>query len=102
MIRRPPRSTLFPSTTLFRSPLLDPPDLGAGTDVPDGHDVLPRNEGSEPRRSLGADRVEAGLQLVQLLGFGVGRGGEDRKSTRPNSSYLVISNSVFCFTKKTT
>src|SRR2546426_7407015 len=68
MIRRPPRSTLFPYTTLFRSPwdaaIVDKPGLG------------------------------------KIL---IGRGAvnqKDRKSTRLNSSHLVISYAVFCLKKK--
>src|SRR5256885_8571518 len=73
MIRRPPRSTLFPYTTLFRS---DRARSGAG--VP---------------RSLLAPH---GARPV-----GAVRGGDrDRKSTRLNSSHLVISYAVFCLKKK--
>src|SRR5256885_13185226 len=73
MIRRPPRSTLFPYTTLFRSRL--PPRRGG----------LP-----EPRR--GPERT---LREPRRRG-----GGGDRKSTRLNSSHLVISYAVFCLKKK--
>src|SRR5256885_8631427 len=71
MIRRPPRSTLFPYTTLFRS-----------------------------IQKRGYNRIEGGraadLHLVQhQLG-----GAADRKSTRLNSSHLVISYAVFCLKKK--
>src|SRR5256885_13251857 len=70
MIRRPPRSTLFPYTTLFRS-------------------IADR------------DRIEeavAGAHMV-FITAGMG-GGTDRKSTRLNSSHLVISYAVFCLKKK--
>src|SRR5256885_11508296 len=67
MIRRPPRSTLFPYTTLFRSRDGAPPRLG--------HAVHRRNPLS-------------------------GESGLDRKSTRLNSSHLVISYAVFCLKKK--
>src|SRR5256885_8981625 len=70
MIRRPPRSTLFPYTTLFRS-LVDEADERL------------------------ADRLE-GAVVIEVLG--VDRG--DRKSTRLNSSHLVISYAVFCLKKK--
>src|SRR2546426_6990210 len=69
MIRRPPRSTLFPYTTLFRS---------HGVERRDGVAAL-EAAGSPPRVS-GVDR--------------------DRKSTRLNSSHLVISYAVFCLKKK--
>src|SRR5256885_6493360 len=68
MIRRPPRSTLFPYTTLFRS----------------------------PRR-----RQQRVPDMVQRAGWPGGRQG-DRKSTRLNSSHLVISYAVFCLKKKKT
>src|SRR2546426_5930333 len=75
MIRRPPRSTLFPYTTLFRSHL---PQLA-------------------PRL-----RVEArgGLVEEQQLRPRDERARQDRKSTRLNSSHLVISYAVFCLKKK--
>src|SRR5256885_6563025 len=70
MIRRPPRSTLFPYTTLFRS-------------------VIDFLVGGDGRRIVGRDRLAA----VH---------GADRKSTRLNSSHLVISYAVFCLKKKKT
>src|SRR5258708_29563702 len=98
MIRRPPRSTLFPYTTLFRSPL---------------------------KRLLGLSRAEAHdqirhlIELVQLSSDVLRRfphqlsggqrqrvaiaralAGKDRKSTRLNSSHQIISYAVFCLKKK--
>src|SRR2546430_9074804 len=70
MIRRPPRSTLFPYTTLFRS------------------GVLPH---------VGRERAPRGRAAVGELRFGCGR---DRKSTRLNSSHSQISYAVFCLKKK--
>src|SRR2546430_12724015 len=78
MIRRPPRSTLFPYTTLFRS--LDV-DLGARL-LLDAADDL----------AAGAD------DLADLLGADLD--GQDRKSTRLNSSHSQISYAVFCLKKK--
>src|SRR2546426_8586045 len=78
MIRRPPRSTLFPYTTLFRSRLLDSFQVSPFRRI-DAHPVSDLNE----RRHLNG---YAGLQ--------------DRKSTRLNSSHLVISYAVFCLKKK--
>src|SRR5256885_3924659 len=81
MIRRPPRSTLFPYTTLFRSrlyaggPPLPPYDVTANT--------LPL--------LMGVTALSARDSL---------RIGLDRKSTRLNSSHLVISYAVFCLKKK--
>src|SRR3712207_7726860 len=90
MIRRPPRSTLFPYTTLFRSlPRVWPPpaDGGAG-------------EGRRPRRS---PRDVHGARGAARRGAGHGAGPrEDRKSTRLNSSHANISYAVFCLKKKNT
>src|SRR5258708_13673580 len=71
MIRRPPRSTLFPYTTLFRS------DLGHAAAV------------ELDRRLQGRARIEAGADPLR-----------DRKSTRLNSSHQIISYAVFCLKKK--
>src|SRR3712207_8725486 len=87
MIRRPPRSTLFPYTTLFRSKMILDPELVALAEVggelagitvllPDANQVLKRMRG-------------------RLLPFGI-----DRKSTRLNSSHANISYAVFCLKKK--
>src|SRR3712207_7512958 len=100
MIRRPPRSTLFPYTTLFRSPLL-------GDDL----DLVPAE-----RESVPAPRVEQVAEPVlrgDLRDLGEaaelpdGRPGahgmeSDRKSTRLNSSHANISYAVFCLKKKNT
>src|SRR5438552_9996624 len=71
MLRRPPTSTLFPYTTLFRS-------------------------GQVVREHLGVVRRGA-----QVAGTGGARGDLDRKSTRLNSSHQIISYAVFCLKKKT-
>src|SRR5256885_6968914 len=97
MIRRPPRSTLFPYTTLFRSG----EGYGRLLDhfVADGK--LPRNE----VRDSGFYVQVAGMivpKRLELYGgpsFIFGQYG-DRKSTRLNSSHLVISYAVFCLKKK--
>src|SRR3712207_8551872 len=86
MIRRPPRSTLFPYTTLFRSADL-PVEVHQRLDVPGGVVPLPGappRGGSEPRRRR---RV-------------LDEPGEDRKSTRLNSSHANISYAVFCLKNK--
>src|SRR3712207_8809459 len=87
MIRRPPRSTLFPYTTLFRSPV-----LGLQPDF------LVTGEVGHQRRDADAEvHVEAVLEFL-----GRARGHlVDRKSTRLNSSHANISYAVFCL-KKTT
>src|SRR5256885_10248817 len=84
MIRRPPRSTLFPYTTLFRS-------------VEDrGEDIV-----GDPRFKV-AVPIEGDAARGELGGVD-GKGGNeisDRKSTRLNSSHLVISYAVFCLEKE--
>src|SRR5256885_15134274 len=85
MIRRPPRSTLFPYTTLFRSHL-----LGGVAQRLDAHGV-------ELLADVGQahDAHDFGVQLPGDLARRA-----DRKSTRLNSSHLVISYAVFCLKKK--
>src|SRR5256885_9365739 len=88
MIRRPPRSTLFPYTTLFRSQLA--PALGAAPRE-NLAAALGGHARTEPVGALAA-------HFARLIGtlHAVG----DRKSTRLNSSHLVISYAVFCLKKK--
>src|SRR5688572_30893468 len=76
MIRRPPRSTLFPYTTLFRSRLKTPAEF----------------------RFIGkrVKRIDSRAKCDGTLKFGL----EDRKSTRLNSSHSQISYAVFCLKKK--
>src|SRR5256885_11724658 len=95
MIRRPPRSTLFPYTTLFRSQLAGPliPPCRFLFQAALDHCHEPRwNVLRQRRHRLLDDR---GTQPVQI--FSAER---DRKSTRLNSSHLVISYAVFCLKKK--
>src|SRR2546427_8278389 len=82
MIRRPPRSTLFPYTTLFRSEVQDRADADADEPVGDG------------LRRLGGDGDDRDLDAARL------HLARDRKSTRLNSSHSQISYAVFCFKKK--
>src|SRR2546422_4547969 len=98
MIRRPPRSTLFPYTTLFRSLQHEGEALGRGR-VPGGERLLGRHpvEGCvdlDGREAL--DVVREHLRRGQVRGIE----GADRKSTRLNSSHGYISYAVFCFKKK--
>src|SRR5256885_9224903 len=88
MIRRPPRSTLFPYTTLFRSPRrLVGREHAEDVAAEDLREVrLPM--------STGAERRGQRRQLRHVLE------ARDRKSTRLNSSHLVISYAVFCLKKK--
>src|SRR3712207_7698059 len=100
MIRRPPRSTLFPYTTLFRSlPYFKRMEncLAAAPDDPfRGHDgplVLERGPATSPLfQAFLAAAQEAGHPLTDDL--------KDRKSTRLNSSHANISYAVFCLKKK--
>src|SRR2546430_9933645 len=91
MIRRPPRSTLFPYTTLFRSRISD-----NGGAMP-----LWRRDGKEMELFYIApdERLMAVRIRVKPNGQGVER-DEDRKSTRLNSSHSQISYAVFCLKKK--
>src|SRR5438067_10675567 len=82
MLRPPPRSTLFPYTTLFRSEL---------TVFAEARILFERIE-AEPRLVIsGAGHVGASLARLAVL---------DRKSTRLNSSHVSISYAVFCLKKK--
>src|SRR5256885_7413913 len=91
MIRRPPRSTLFPYTTLFRSWLKARRELCAG---------LISGLGTGPELNEGMPR-DAWSRLAEAPpGPAPGEGIRDRKSTRLNSSHLVISYAVFCLKKK--
>src|SRR3712207_7667934 len=91
MIRRPPRSTLFPYTTLFRSRSSSVFPIVHTTSC---HTVAARC--LEECQSLGIQRVEFILHSGTL----VERHPEDRKSTRLNSSHANISYAVFCLKKK--
>src|SRR5256885_3053729 len=86
MIRRPPRSTLFPYTTLFRSQY--------GTLIELVADINQRTLQAEP--ALLARMQRSGELVMQHPGSDK----LDRKSTRLNSSHLVISYAVFCLKKK--
>src|SRR3712207_9230908 len=91
MIRRPPRSTLFPYTTLFRS---DP----VGVDAKEARCALAHELGRDDderraaRRAVVGEGAERGLDPREEL--------QDRKSTRLNSSHANISYAVFCLKKK--
>src|SRR3712207_8932112 len=88
MIRRPPRSTLFPSTTLFRS-------LQVGEEVGEGHPVQRVAVGPHPLPQVGQPPARLGTRTAAAE-----FDGRDRKSTRLNSSHANISYAVFCLKKK--
>src|SRR3712207_7251476 len=92
MIRRPPRSTLFPYTTLFRSDIACP----FGTDARSARDDVVRLVHSLDENPVPSDFGPpfTGQDLVAALSQA------DRKSTRLNSSHANISYAVFCLKKK--
>src|SRR3712207_8828701 len=89
MIRRPPRSTLFPYTTLFRSEDEDEDDVTSASD---------------PCEGLGEDSNDSARYAEEtksaLLDAAAAMEALDRKSTRLNSSHANISYAVFCLKKK--
>src|SRR3712207_7425220 len=100
MIRRPPRSTLFPYTTLFRSPepVLDRVAVVLGVVAgPGPRRVREALQDRCRRRPCPPERLERALD-----GAVVGEALRDRKSTRLNSSHANISYAVFCLKKKKT
>src|SRR3712207_7755367 len=123
MIRRPPRSTLFPYTTLFRSFGETVEQLvgrlcGGRGELPVGHLTGPRDsrrlteawqvgaalaESGGPigrRLQEGVERAEGAPHSHELEPGPEGRGARDRKSTRLDSSHAHISYPVFCFKNK--
>src|SRR3712207_8490988 len=91
MIRRPPRSTLFPYTTLFRS---EKPD-GVAVVKLEGRDDRRPHAGGREERLVDPDAGGGDAQRDSAL-----EALEDRKSTRLNSSHANISYAVFCLKKK--
>src|SRR5258708_30841173 len=93
MIRRPPRSTLFPYTTLFRShpqSTLTTGKLGSRLSLGAVAHSIQLHHSSDPH-----------LRSASMV-YGRFVGEEDRKSTRLNSSHQIISYAVFCLKKKIT
>src|SRR5262245_63716728 len=100
MLRRPPRSTLFPYTTLFRSKQQRnqcQENVGEPSQR-DPEEQRNREEGAQPGHDECAYDSVAGLQDRDRTAACLRR--EDRKSTRLNSSHLGISYAVFCLKKK--
>src|SRR3712207_7622594 len=95
MIRRPPRSTLFPYTTLFRSPYAY---LRPGTILGESSKVGAYCELKNTK--VGAESKVPHLSYVGDTEIGQGTNLGDRKSTRLNSSHANISYAVFCLKKK--
>src|SRR5260221_14766357 len=95
MIRRPPRSTLFPSTTLFRSAVFYSDDYLI---EPRGAYFTGDRELSKMQSILAGLRLLYGQDRLHLGELAVAGevGAADRKSTRLNSSHTVISYAVFC------
>src|SRR2546426_5710002 len=91
MIRRPPRSTLFPYTTLFRSEVVF---LDVQMPGMDGFELCSKIRETQLNRSTPVVFV-TGMNDFQSRANSI-----DRKSTRLNSSHLVISYAVFCLKKK--
>src|SRR3712207_8799639 len=91
MIRRPPRSTLFPYTTLFRSRELPGDQRGAG---------VAAARGRQAREWAAARRRPQRGQARRVAYGGERARPRDRKSTRLNSSHANISYAVFCLKKK--
>src|SRR5687768_18367291 len=92
MIRRPPRSTLFPYTTLFRSAQLRVP--------PESGDVKEEPTRRVPVAQVHQEGLTGRADLRASLTIANGIQAEDRKSTRLNSSHGYISYAVFCLKKK--
>src|SRR3712207_7323432 len=91
MIRRPPRSTLFPYTTLFRSLPGERLYMCHTVSEPSGEDFTTVGYLSQTASDAG---LEVELMPMEQIGF------QDRKSTRLNSSHANISYAVFCLKKK--
>src|SRR3712207_8110228 len=98
MIRRPPRSTLFPYTTLFRSETARPTTHSDPTYLEEGviHYCVANIPGAVARTSTLALTSVTLPYLIKIADQGM----EDRKSTRLNSSHANISYAVFCLKKK--
>src|SRR3712207_7903729 len=100
MIRRPPRSTLFPYTTLFRSgqAAKEWSDAEAGADRVDDRQRRQHLDLAWVETDLLLRLAQRGRQQIGVLGLALA----DRKSTRLNSSHANISYAVFCLKKKNT
>src|SRR5256885_3942373 len=101
MIRRPPRSTLFPYTTLFRSGRVERIELELLVRI-ERRQIVEVDAVADSLRVIVIDLGDPGQGKIALALLGpADLAFEDRKSTRLNSSHLVISYAVFCLKKKT-
>src|SRR5690606_40254460 len=101
-LARPRSSTLFPYTTLFRSScglLLQSGTVRAAVHLPVAAHAVPDHRAAAVRAARG-EGVDGALERVEHAAAAVGLHGEDRKSTRLNSSHVKISYAVFCLKKK--
>src|SRR5690349_22853349 len=99
MIRRPPRSTLFPYTTLFRS---DGPEVIGVQIAPEEVEVAVKGAAEAEDAGVVDQKVHVGRGRHRRVDAGlIGDVEGDRKSTRLNSSHVEISYAVFCLKKKT-
>src|SRR5258705_3451724 len=96
MIRRPPRSTLFPYTTLFRSYLSAAKQIADRAVIGSGPIEFYTDPGKTGFEMSAINRIRS---IYAANGFRTVSGEGDRKSTRLNSSHLGISYAVFCLTK---
>src|SRR5258708_9023413 len=102
MIRRPPRSTLFPYTTLFRSNHRRAAAV-AGHGAAQVERTVVLEDAVEHHRGGVLVEHAAGIAVEAVVGgAGIALGDQDRKSTRLNSSHQIISYAFFCFKKKKT
>src|SRR3712207_7002774 len=98
MIRRPPRSTLFPYPTLFRSAFAAMGRISPNYYVQDS--VIPRTRLPQTLAKIDELAAEHDLRVANVFHAGDGNLHPDRKSTRLNSSHANISYAVFCLKKK--
>src|SRR3712207_6870118 len=105
MIRRPPRSTLFPYTTLFRSEKQEEELQKFGISMEDGEVIVRRQLDRNGKSKIYVNNIRVSVtelreimsSLVDIVGQ---HSHQDRKSTRLNSSHANISYAVFCLKKK--
>src|SRR2546430_9075581 len=102
MIRRPPRSTLFPYTTLFRSKSEEQEEFGSLFEEQVYNELKKENNNYEIHRQVKSVgyRIDLAIWDSQIQQYILGIECEDRKSTRLNSSHSQISYAVFCLKKK--